>query len=45
MEDTLINELSALFYTEMGEEVKKLANLPDDFLERLTFFKKYIEED
>ena len=44
MENALIDELSALFNTKMGEEVKKLANLPDNFLQRLTFFKKYIEE-
>ena len=44
MENALIDELSALFNTKMGEEVKKLANLPDNFLQRLTFLKKYIEE-
>ena len=35
LETTFIKELSALFNTNIGEEVKKLANLPVDFLDRL----------
>ena len=42
LETTFIKELSALFNSKIGEEVKKLANLPDDFLERLEKLKTAI---
>ena len=35
LETSFIKELSAWFNTDIGEEVKKLANLPVDFLDRL----------
>lgn len=42
LETTFIKELSALFNSKIGEEVKKLANLPDNFLDRLERLPKAI---
>lgn len=42
LETIFIKELSALFNSKIGEEVKKLANLPDDFLDRLERLPKAI---
>ena len=44
LEDNLIKELSAFFSAPIGEEVRVLANLPDDFLGKLTILKDHIKE-